>query len=278
MAPALEPMIRPVLFEHIPKTGGVTFRGLLKKVYGSDKVFQINSRDIKGSLIEFAGLSAAKRKKFRVLAGHGALMFDQFLENPFRVCILREPVSLFLSQYFYLRTSKKDVFREAVSKLDSAEAYIDYAIEMGQDNLMTRFLSNSMQFVVNPEIPIPEMSQQGQALLSQAVKTLKIFDAVLDLSDFDTGVYALSRKLNWRKIPYYRPANITGSKPSGFLPSPEMTGRLQPTLKFDIELYRHFIENRFNIAFDINKDESSYRKFIARQKLINSLVRLIIYR
>lgn len=267
---------RPILFEHIPKTGGVTFRNLLKKVYGSDKIFQINSRDIKSSLDEFAGLSVSQQKKYVAVAGHGALMFEHFFDNPFRVCILREPVSLFLSQYFYLRTSKKDVFWEAVSKLDSAEAYIDYAIAMGQDNMMTRFLSNSMQFVVNTEIPIPEMSKHGQTLLSQALKTLETFDAVLELSDFDTGVYALSRKLNWRKIPYYWPANITGSKPSGFIPSPEITRRLRPTLKFDIELYRYFVENRLDIALNINKQKSSYRKFIARQKLINSLVRLII--
>jgi hypothetical protein len=269
-------MKRPVLFEHIPKTGGITFRSLLKKLYGVDKVFEINGRDIISSLDEFSGLPAGSREQFSVIAGHGAQMFGQFLENPFRVSILRDPVSLFLSQYFYLRTSKNDIFWEEVNKLSSAEAYIDYALKMGQDNMMTRFFSNSVPFLTSPEIPISTMDEQGDELLETAINTIRNFDALFDLSNFDAGVYALGKKLGWLgRIPLYAPVNRTKSRPKGFAPSEEFKQRLQSVLKYDIALYNYFKDKELDISLQVPKNNISFRLFMTRQHLAKQMARLL---
>jgi hypothetical protein len=68
-----------VLFEHIPKTGGVTFRNLLKRIYGAEKVFLINSRNIKSSLNEFPGMTSDGQSQYSVAAGHGAQLIVYLL-------------------------------------------------------------------------------------------------------------------------------------------------------------------------------------------------------
>ncbi|MBE0663644.1 MAG: sulfotransferase family 2 domain-containing protein [Bacteroidales bacterium] len=267
---------RPLLFEHIPKTGGITFRKLLTKMYGTDRVFVINSRNIKSSLDEFSGFPTEKRTQYRVIAGHGAQLFGHFLENPFRVCIVREPISLFLSQYYYLRTSKKDVFWEDVNKLASADAYIEYALKMGHDNMMTRFLSNSIQYILNPEIPIPAMNDKGDKQLEIAINSMNNFDALMDLSNFDAGVYAFGKKLGWPGwVPLYAPVNRTKSKPTRFAPSEEFLHRLQSVLKYDIALFKHFQHHKMDIAFQINENNTSFRLFLIRQQMAKQAARLL---
>ena len=82
-----------------------------------------------------------------VIAGHGAEYFSEFVNNPIRVTILRDPVELFFSQYQYLKNSPNSIFQKEISKLRSIEEYLDFAIENGQDNLMTRYLSNSIDWL-----------------------------------------------------------------------------------------------------------------------------------
>ena len=76
-------MQRVILFEHIPKTGGLTLRGILHKKYGEKKVFFINSHNPEISYNDFNSMDADQREPYRVIAGHGALMYRPFLQDAF---------------------------------------------------------------------------------------------------------------------------------------------------------------------------------------------------
>lgn len=268
-------MQRIILFEHIPKTGGITLRGILQKVYGKSQVFFINSNHPRQSLDAFIKMNSQERGHIRVIAGHGALLYKKFTKNPFTITILRDPVALFFSQFHYLRISKKDIFWEDVRKMDTADEYLEYAISMGQDNLMTRFLANSMQWTVDPDQKFQNMNDSGEKLLRDAIQNLRSFDAVIDLGNFDAGVFALSRKLGWNGIPLYKPSNRTRKKPAQNNTDEDFMGKLRHTLSFDIELYNFFQDQKLDISLNVNRTGPSYRLFRLRQQLAKNVALLL---
>lgn len=268
-------MNRTILFEHIPKTGGITLRGILIKVYGEKKVFVINSNYPGSSLDRFKKLGDQEREKIKVVAGHGALLYEPFLKNPFKITILRDPVELFLSQFYYLKISKKDVFWEDVRKMQSPDEYLDYAVSMGQDNLMTRFLANAMEWTVNPEKSFQNLDKDGNELLQKAKSNLRNFDAVINLCDFDAGIYALSRLLNWRSIPLYKPSNRNLKKPSRKNPETQFLEKLKTALRFDIELYDDFKNKTLDIGHHVDEKSTAYKLFKTRQRLAAIAARVL---
>jgi len=260
---------RPILFEHIPKTAGITLRGIFSKLYDEDQIFFIHSREIKKSLDTFAGFTPVQRDKVKIVAGHSAYMYEQFLDNPFKITILREPLSLFFSQYHYLKISKKDAFWKDVSKLNSPEAYVDYAIEMGQDNLMTRFLSKSMDWTLHHEMEFQLMDSQGDEMLSFAKQNLHNFDVIFSLDNFDAGVFLLNKMLKWpHGIPFYKPSNrtLSGKKRDPY--PKKFIEKLRYKLRFDIELYEYFLGNKLDTTHLVEKASMSYRVFQVRQRAI----------
>jgi len=231
---------RQLLFNHIPKTGGITMRIILKRVYGQENIFTIDSRDIGGSLEAFRKLTKAERAGYSVISGHGAEMFRDLLDRPFRLTILREPVTLFLSQYHYLKTKPGTDFYPDVSRMDLLEEYMDYALKNGQDNLLTRYLSDSMQFLIEPGTAVPDLQRDGETLLERAMENLNRYDAVIDLARFDDGIFDLSRLLEWKKVPIYRPSNRNRYDTSPELSRKDTLDALRHILRFDIKLYDAF--------------------------------------
>lgn len=264
-----------LLFNHIPKTGGVTLRIILNRVYGADKIFLIKSTDIKGSLETFSKLPVPSRENYAAIVGHGAELFRDLIGHPFRVTILREPVSLFLSQYYYLRISTDSNFRDEVSALGSIEEYVDYAIAKGQDNLLTRYLSNAVRFLIDPGSPVPAMLKEGDQLLKTARQALNNYDLAIDLADFDHGVYKLAEKLKWKKIPIYRPFNVNRNKPDFPQPSGRLLKHLQEVLKWDLALYENFLSDHPHNHHGQKNTSLNYRKFMLRQQGVRFMARLL---
>ena len=265
---------RKLLFNHIPKTGGVTLRIILNRVYGIDKVFLISSTNIGESLSMFGNLTDKDRDLFDVVAGHGAELFAPMLKDPFRITILREPLALFVSQYHYLRTRTDSGFYDAVRPLQNLEEYIDFAVKNGQDNLLTRYLSDSLKFLANTDEVIPDMRKSGDDLLVQAIHNLQGYDAVIDLDDFDAGVFALAHKLGWKKIPVYRKANTNKNNPGVETLDPELRKQLQELLKYDLALYSMFKEMQKAEENKINRKSIRFRLFLLRQKGIAALSKM----
>ena len=265
-------MEETILFNHIPKTGGSTFRIILNRIYGQENVFFIKSTDLFGSLNLFRKLSSKNKNTYKVIAGHGAEYFSKFVNNPIRVTILRDPAELFFSQYQYLKNSPNSIFQKEVSKLPSIEEYLDFAIENGQDNLMTRYLSNSIDWLFDLTKAIPEMETEGDDLLQKAKKNLHQYQAVLNLSTFDAGVYVVHDLLGWKRIPRYRPSNKSDYSIGSNI-SDQFLIRLKDALRFDIELFQYFLDEKIDISFRVKKESKSFKLFKLRQGLINKIAK-----
>lgn len=247
----------------------------MNRVYGIEKVFFIDSRNIGSSLEQFRLLTKTQREKFNVIAGHGASMFFEFVEDPFCITILREPVELFISQYRFLKISRGTIYFDEVSKIKSIEDYLDFAQKTGQDNLLTRYLSNSMQFLVDPDTPVPDFDKEGDQLLQKAISNLKAYDAVLNLNHFDKSVFALKEKLKWKSIPVYRPSNINKKNKNQFEIEPEFKDRLKHALRFDIALFEIFNQHKIDIAEKVKINPLKYSLFQTRQSILNSTAKIL---
>jgi len=263
-------MSRTILFNHIPRTGGTTFRIILNRVYGENRVFFIRSKNIAASLNEFRGMSGQERKLYKVVSGHGAELFVDLIKDPFRITIMREPVSLFLSQYHYLKVSPNSTFLDEVTALNSVEEYLDFAVAKGQDNLLTRYLSNSLQFLADAKREIPKMEHEGDRLLRTAKDQLFQYDTILSTNDLDKGIYGLSKRLNWKSIPLYRSRNrsIPADKErisEGFLK------KLQYSLRFDIELYDCYKNIKTDPGVRIKNMGFSWQLFQLRQFAVKNI-------
>ena len=268
---------RQLLFNHIPKTGGVTLRIILNRVYGEKNIFLIKSTDISASLEIFKSLLKEERKQFDLVAGHGAELFLPFMDAPFKITIFREPVSLFLSQYYYLKNTKEAGFYREVNRMESLEEYLDFAIEKGQDNLLTRYMSGSVGFLADPASPVPDMHKEGDRLLEQAKKALNEYDAVIDLDDFDAGIYALASLLKWKKIPLYRASNRTDPYPGPESLTPGTRDRLQHLLRYDLALYDEFVRSNIALGNSIDARSLGYKSFQLRQRGISILNRFLLW-
>ncbi|MEJ2595437.1 MAG: sulfotransferase family 2 domain-containing protein [bacterium] len=261
-------MDHTIIFNHIPKTAGTTLRILLNRVYSPERVYFIESTNITRSLQRFKELTDSGREQYKVIAGHGASSFMPLVSNPFRITILREPVDQFISQYSYLRKSPNSIYRDDVARLESIEEYIKYAKEKGHDNLLTRYLSESLEFLADPEVKTPDMDKSGENLLNRAKINLKQYDAVLSVRHFDRGVYRLKKLLQWEKIPVYRPVNITKPKLKGKLKK-QVLEKINDALRYDRQLWDFFLENQLDCANDVKVSRFRYRVFISRQRFIN---------
>jgi hypothetical protein len=207
---------------------------------------------------------------FKVIAGHGALHFQPIEQKVFTITILRDPVSLFLSQFYYLRRSKNSNFLDEVSALRSVEDYIGYAKMKGQDNMMVRCLDPENKQFTDTDVKTPRMEDTGNQMLQRAIKCLHDHDAVLDLSSFDEDIFKLSSLLGWKRIPVYRPLNK--GKYTGDANNEEMaiSESIEDLLRYDIELYNYFCNEIKRVHRNEGKGGIRYLAFKARQKLIRS--------
>lgn len=161
-------------FIHIPKTGGMSMRFLIKEQFQSGEVYPFTQfgepwpvKDVNAILNKFPPIA------HRAVCGHFPVWFLQkkdpdFFTTSFSFTILRDPIERVLSHYFFLKTLK-DPIRSPVHVLP---------------NFMCRVLCS-------------DPSLAGESLLANAIYNLERLDFVIFLDDFDGGVRRLFAKLNF---------------------------------------------------------------------------------
>src|SRR5436853_3070408 len=98
----------PIIFTHIPRSGGTTLARILEQQYRSDEQFFFYVRQKGGNtdeaLAEFAGLLDERRKKLKLLFGHTSYGIHAGYENYTYITMLRNPVERAISYYYYIIT------------------------------------------------------------------------------------------------------------------------------------------------------------------------------
>lgn len=252
-----------LIFEHLPKTAGITLRSILEREYKC--AYKVDDYSIADSIAAFENLNPQQQNSFDLIYGHASSVLAKYVKNPILLTYLRNPVDRFISQYCYIKINPAHRTHKSLQKVTDIEEYIDFSLKHQEDNIQTRFLSNAVLRFVG-ELQPSGSGIDMQLLLNQAKNRLRSFRYVFFTHQFDLSLLILKKDLNWTISPYYVKWNLTPRRYIIKDLSPSLIDRIKNLERYDLELFEfaQTINNEFLSGYDL-KDE------VASFKMINQL-------
>lgn len=228
---------RPVvIFLHIGKTGGSTLREVLNRNFPWSRIVVVRSRDREaGRLPREKALDKAQTLPLAVLARaeliQGAVVFGihEIVPRPSSyITMMRDPVSLAVSQYRYVRRRRDHWLHDEASTMSLVE-YVRSGVALEMDNSQTRALSGDR------DTPFGRCSHT--MLLTAKRNIDERFAAVGITERFDESLLVMRAEIGLSNIHYVR----ANAAPVGerYIPTPDAVELLTDLNRFDVELYRH---------------------------------------
>lgn len=186
---------RIAIFNHIPKTAGMSFHQFIKDNLPNNSVLDFYTLDNRDRLVEYA---AQPQSRYAAIVGH--LPFSHFVNlplpaTPSHITVLREPVARLISYYYYIRTSESHYLHDWVVNEDvSIQAFFEAKPTMEIDNLHLRFLCSTDC----SNVPIGGCTRD---MLEEAKDNLKNRFAVVGLQEYFPQTLDLTaRTMGWSNV------------------------------------------------------------------------------
>jgi hypothetical protein len=236
-----------VIFLHIGKTAGSTLRTILHRnvpasrrllVQSAQRLDSLRPRR-ENTLRDFAALPEERRRAARLIEGHVIFGIHESVPGPSTyITLLRDPVSLVISQYRYvLRTPTHRLHELVTSQGLSLADYVRAGVSLETDNSQTRAISGDVSAA---------FGECSDAMLEAARSSIEQRFSVVGFTErFDETLILLRAAFGWRKL-CYLPVKVSPNR--GRDPVPDDTMRqIRDQNRFDVELYRFAME-RFQRA------------------------------
>lgn len=170
-----------ILFHHIPKTAGSTFRAILENMFLEDEVCRA---EIPG---ELAAINAKEIAKFKLFAGHFSFQIcDDILKDRVWITFLRNPIDRVVSYYYNLIDPDRmpDTWKVRFENRNDWKEFLDFI----RNATLKEFLSS-----VNKKANKIVCNRQTQAFIPDNVRT-----NVEDWGAYNENLIALA-KLSLKK-------------------------------------------------------------------------------
>ncbi|MEN6586611.1 MAG: sulfotransferase family 2 domain-containing protein [Sulfuricella sp.] len=219
----------PIVFIHIPKTGGMTMYAMIRDIYKPSELHKINPAI--ESIEKYLSLSMSRKEKLKVIYGHMDYWVQELLPpNSRYVTLLRNPVERVISHYHYVRRTANDPLRELAMR-SSLDDWVARCNLLEMDNGQTRRLSGS-----EGSVSFGACSAQ---MLEQARQNVQHNFALVGITERFDETYGLMSKLFDWPIRHYQPRNVAQQR-SSTKEIPARTIRLiEKHNALDMELYAH---------------------------------------
>lgn len=272
----LSPEKKLLIFLHIPKAAGTTFKHVLRKQYGQNAIASLPIRDNQNSLKCFIRSSSIFEEEYiKVISGHTIYGVHQHLKRQaIYFSFVREPVSRVISDYYYLLRSKDYPNHDYVVKNNlTLKEYILSGKSKLIDNFQTRVLSGVGEH--------PDFAQCSQDMLEQAKKNICNDFVLLGIVErFDETLLLLRHLLNWKSeflypYPLYFKMNQTQKRLSFDNLDASTIQVIKNYNQLDIELYK-FAVDQFEVLIQRNRSGFLNDNEISKYKFANKYYSLML--
>jgi Sulfotransferase family len=246
-----------LIFFHIPKTGGRTMKGIVKRCL-SDQHFDcdLNAPDTAlwvrstARIAEkFHKLPVERRRVVRCMVGeHITMDVAGIFDRPAKFfTVLREPVDRVISNFYFGRTLQELPSHRFIRDM-TLEEYLDSGMGLDHDNQQVRMLSGC------PELdsawgpggrPVSFRPVRRRHLEIAKRNIEERFIVAAPLEKFTHLVWFLKRLYGWpTHLALFGPRNKTPNRPPVHAVSKSTRNRLETLNQYDTDLYE-WVTNRF---------------------------------
>ncbi|HST29303.1 MAG TPA: sulfotransferase family 2 domain-containing protein [Chthoniobacterales bacterium] len=222
---------RTLIFLHVPKTGGTTFRKILERNFDRKEVLTFKDGDYAAELERFAKSPESERLRYRLIQGHLYFGFHRFVpDDSTYMTWVREPIARARSFYSHVRTHPEHyLHRRLIEERLDLKGLLERNATPELFNLQTRMIAG-------------ERSNAGLGLERSALEVAKQnletnFCFVGLTEEFDASLIMLSEMLNWNR-PFYMRRNVTSERKGPESLDPETDRLLREANALDLELYQ----------------------------------------
>lgn len=214
----------PLVFLHVPKTGGSTLVAIARRQFPVAAVARLPD-SLAAARADLARRPEAERRQLRFLHGHVPFGVHSALPGARYVTLLRHPVARLVSVYHYaLREPDWAAHRLIHDRHLTLEQFVDSPIAAEFNDGQTRFLAGGDQ-------PVP-----ARETLAAALHNLQQLAFVGITERFDASLALLLRRFAWRRR-FYRRENVNRHRPALARVAPRVVALIERRNALDLELY-----------------------------------------
>lgn len=258
-------LVKPFIFLHIPKTGGVTFHNILTSQYRFENQFLCKLKE----LHKWNDLSVDEKLKYVVVKGHFPFSGEKFYPGKCTYfTFLRDPVKRIVSHYQHIKSTPG---HKLFSKVNNPEYTLAKFLQNGDallfDNCIVRFLSGTHK---------KNWGEINEIDLAVAISNFdKYFEHFGLVEQYDISLLMLTYELGWKE-PYY--VTLNKSKPESNSVIDEETEELIIRFsKYDKILWEH-AKHKFNLKVERYKEQlNSDLEAFRNENMRNLFLRTIYY-
>ncbi|MBF2057610.1 MAG: sulfotransferase family 2 domain-containing protein [Cyanobacterium sp. T60_A2020_053] len=227
---------RKLLFDHLPKCGGLSIIYYLKKNYPRRKTYAIKPIDSNFYAELFTKFSTHKRYEYDLICGHGAKRLLEYVSpNCLTMTVFREPIERIISHYFFAKRFPHHYLNKLINEQNlSLEDYAISGISTELKNYYTIRFS---------ELGKEEAEKNPQEAIEKALNFIKKYDLVGTLDNLPNLMKEVEKKANL-KYSYndQERRNVATQRPSPQEISPRIIETIKEVNHLDIILYQKIRE------------------------------------